>query len=79
VYLTYRVDCSYIGAFMAKPKGPKAAKPDTPKKARKDLMLRIRVTQEQKETFEAASERAGLTVSSWIVTRCLERARHEDK
>lgn len=59
-------------------KTTKAAKPDTPK-ARKERSLRIRVTQEQKDAFEAAAERAGLTVSSWMVTRCLERARHEEK
>jgi len=59
-------------------KTTKPAKPDTPK-ARKERSLRIRVTQEQKDAFEAAAERAGLTVSSWMVTRCLERARHEEK
>lgn len=40
-------------------------------------MLRIRVTQEQKDTFEAAAVRAGLSLSSWLVSLALREARKD--
>lgn len=40
-------------------------------------MLRIRVTQDQKDLFERASTRAGLTMSSWPVSLALREARKD--
>jgi uncharacterized protein (DUF1778 family) len=37
----------------------------------KDEQIRVRVTTEQKERFAAAAEKAGLSVSSWVVLMCL--------
>jgi uncharacterized protein (DUF1778 family) len=37
-----------------------------PKARRKEESIRLRLTTEQKKTFEAAAERAGLDVSSWL-------------
>ncbi len=42
---------------------------------KKDELLRIRVTQEQKTLFQDVAERSGLTLSSWIVAAGLEKAR----
>jgi uncharacterized protein (DUF1778 family) len=53
-----------------------ARKRGAPKKqSRKEESLRIRVTREQKATFQLAAEGEGLTMSSWIVATALERAR----
>lgn len=45
------------------------------KRARKDELLRVRVTEEQKEAFIAAAERAGISLSSWIVATALAKTR----
>jgi uncharacterized protein (DUF1778 family) len=45
------------------------------KSEKKDQMLRIRVTEEQKALFESAALYSGQTVSSWIVSLCLREAR----
>lgn len=42
---------------------------------RKGLMLRVRVTAEQKRVLTAAAEKSGLDVSSWLRSLGVERAR----
>ncbi len=40
-----------------------------PPRDRKDKMLRIRVTADQKRLFSSAAAKSGLSVSSWLVER----------
>ena len=57
-----------------------AAKRGRPKKqarARKSDRLQIRVTDEQKEILRAAAERSGISISSWIVSMALARAKED--
>lgn len=42
---------------------------------RKELLLRVRVTAEQKRVLTSAAEIAGLDVSSWLRAVGIERAR----
>ncbi len=42
---------------------------------RKQLLVRVRVTAEQKRIFTAAAEQAGLDLSSWLRAIGMERAR----
>jgi predicted HicB family RNase H-like nuclease len=42
-----------------------------PSRKLKDEQIRVRVTKEQKTRFSAAAERAGVSVSSWVVLMCL--------
>ena len=55
---------------MAKPrKGTAAPTTGRPKKAdddRKDALVRVRVTEEQRRLFATAAARAGLDVSAWL-------------
>ncbi len=44
------------------------------KEVRKDQDIRIRVTEEQKQTLTDAATRAGLGVSSWMLTVGLREA-----
>lgn len=45
-----------------------------PKALRKEEMLRIRVTDEQKQALTNAAQRAGLDVSNWIRSLALREA-----
>jgi uncharacterized protein (DUF1778 family) len=45
-----------------------------PKAMRKEADIRIRVTDEQKERLIAAAQRAGIGVSSWLLTLGLREA-----
>jgi len=45
-----------------------------PKTLRKEQMLRIRVTSDQKEALSKAAERAGLDLSSWLRVTALRAA-----
>lgn len=51
-----------------------AKKRRKPKAARKEDSIRIRVTDQQKKVLVAAAERAGLGVSSWLLTVGLREA-----
>ena len=42
---------------------------------RKELLLTIRVTKEQKRMFERAARRVGLDVSNWIRSISVQEAR----
>lgn len=42
---------------------------------RKELLLRVRVTSDQKRILASAAEKAGLDVSSWLRAVGIERAR----
>jgi uncharacterized protein (DUF1778 family) len=55
--------------------GPPEVVRRKPDDARKGLMLRVRVTAEQKRLLTAAAEKSGLDVSSWLRTLGIERAR----
>lgn len=45
-----------------------------PKAQRKEDMVRVRVTAEQKKALTAAADRAGLDVSSWLRALGLQEA-----
>lgn len=45
-----------------------------PKALRKEESIRIRVTAEQKAALEEAAKRAGIGVSSWLLTLGLREA-----
>lgn len=49
------------------------------KQTRKEEQIRIRVTTDQKETLSEAAEKAGLGVSSWLLTVGLREARKLDE
>lgn len=51
---------------MAKPKVPKTGRPKKTEKDRKDEVIRVRVTTDQKAMLTAAAERAGYDVSTWL-------------
>jgi uncharacterized protein (DUF1778 family) len=53
------------------------ARPSKRKGERKEHMLRIRVTDEQKKAFEAAAVKLGADVSTFVRMAALERARKE--
>ena len=42
---------------------------------RKELMVKVRVTEDQKRTLARAADRDGLDVSSWLRNLGLQRAR----
>lgn len=42
---------------------------------RKELLIRVRVTPDQKRVLTTAAEKAGLDVSSWLRAIGIERAR----
>jgi len=73
--------CDYIRPVAARrPTQSKASRarkePWTrPPALKKEESLRIRVTSEQKRTFEEAAHRAGLSVSSWLVSVALREAK----
>lgn len=46
-----------------------------PKNERKSEVILIRVTEDQKETLSDAATEAGLELSAWIRTVCLEKAK----
>ena len=48
-----------------------------PKALRKEAVINVRVTDEQKVTLTEAATRAGLGVSSWILTTALREAKRE--
>lgn len=48
--------------------------PKRRKKVRKDLSIQIRVTAEQKKILGEAATRAGLGLSSWLLTTGLKAA-----
>jgi uncharacterized protein (DUF1778 family) len=50
-------------------------RPEKKKGERKDLLLHIRVTEEQKRAFEAAATRTGMDVSTFARVCMLEKAR----
>jgi len=53
---------------------------DRPKKAKTDrkvVMLRIRVTADQKRLFEATAQNAGLDLSGWMRTIAIREARRQ--
>lgn len=56
--------------MSAMPKVPKktakTGRPEKPKEDRKDDVIRVRVTAEQKAKLTAAAERAGSDVSTWL-------------
>jgi uncharacterized protein (DUF1778 family) len=62
---------------MPKPqkRPPKKAEPPRRKDVRKEDQIRLRVTAEQKTTLTEAAEKAGLGVSSWLLTLGLREAR----
>lgn len=49
------------------------------KAVRKDDQVRIRMTPEQKALLSAAAEKAGLGLSSWLLTLGLREARSSEK
>lgn len=49
------------------------------KDVRKDQDIRIRVTEEQKQTLTEAAARAGLGVSSWLLMLGLREANEDTK
>lgn len=49
-----------------------------PKAERKELMLRIRLTAEQKERLEAAAKEVGAPVSTWLLGIGLAAAKKAD-
>lgn len=54
---------------MAKPKkvaAPRTGRPTKDDDQRKDEIIRVRVTAEQKTLFTAAATRAGYDVSTWL-------------
>jgi uncharacterized protein (DUF1778 family) len=48
------------------------------KKVRKDLSIQIRVTADQKKILVDAATRAGLGLSSWLLTTGLQAAQARD-
>lgn len=46
-------------------------------KVTKDEMIRLRVTVQQKRQLEAAARKAGLSLSSWMLTTSLRAAQAE--
>jgi uncharacterized protein (DUF1778 family) len=48
-----------------------------PKALPKEAAIKVRVTEEQKATLTEAATRAGLGVSSWILTPALREAKRE--
>ena len=48
-----------------------------PKEKRKDLFIRARVTEEQKQLVQDAADHAGITASAWMVATLLRMAREE--
>lgn len=48
--------------------------PKRRKKVRKDLSIQIRVTAEQKDILAAAATKAGIGLSSWLLTTGLKAA-----
>jgi uncharacterized protein (DUF1778 family) len=54
-----------------------AARPKRRKTVRKEENVNVRVTAEQKTELVAAAERAGIGVSSWMLTVALREARKE--
>jgi len=59
------------------PKKRTKAKQGRPRKApseKKDAVLRVMLTAEQKKTLEEAAERAGMDVSTWVRVTALQTA-----
>jgi uncharacterized protein (DUF1778 family) len=48
-----------------------------PATKRKEASIRFRVTAKQKRELEKAAEKEGLTLSSWILSTVLAKAREE--
>lgn len=47
------------------------------KATRKEEMVQIRMTADQKETLAAAAERRGLPMSTWLLTLGLQQANED--
>jgi uncharacterized protein (DUF1778 family) len=60
----------------AEAKEIKRRKPD---EVRKTMPLRVRVSESHLELFKAAAEKAGISLSAWIIERLLRAARQEIK
>ena len=56
-------------------KRPAKSEPERRKDVRKEDQIRIRVTADQKKILTEAAEKAGLGVSSWLLTLGLREAR----
>ncbi len=48
-----------------------------PANERRDVYLRVRITEEQQELLKAAAKHTGVTVSAWCVMELLRAARRE--
>jgi uncharacterized protein (DUF1778 family) len=59
---------------MARQKTPRIKRR---KEVRKEDSIRIRVTEEQKQTLTEAAERSGLGVSSWLLSVGLREAKKD--
>lgn len=46
-----------------------------PKNERKSAVILVRVTEDQKETLSETASEAGLELSAWIRTVCLDKAK----
>lgn len=57
---------------------PKSRGPKRRKAVRKEESIHIRVTTEQKAALQAASDKAGIGVSSWMLLVSLREARGTD-
>lgn len=58
---------------LAEPKVPRG-RPPKAAEARKDALIRVRVTEDQKTLLQAAADRAGLDVSAWLRALALREA-----
>jgi predicted HicB family RNase H-like nuclease len=50
-----------------------------PAHARKEEQLRVRVAKGHMDAFQAAAERAGISLSAWVTERLLRCARQENR
>lgn len=57
--------------------GGVVGRPKLPKRAQKSEHVNIRLTTEQKTLLAAAAERAGLGLSSWMLSLAIREARKE--
>ena len=64
---------------MAETKPKPKIKRRKPKALRKEESIRIRVSDEQKDTLTAAATRAGLGVSPWLLMLGLREAKKTDE
>lgn len=50
-----------------------------PAEARKEAHLRVRLAESHMDEIKGAAERAGISVSAWVIERLLKAARAERK